>query len=105
MNAAQGSLLVTDHPASITIELRVSARGDTVWGRMIMHERSGRSTVTHIPHMFLSAQVLGLPDDMRDLFTTWLYARPEETRRLLVKAIDRWQDDGEDKGSHPGPNR
>lgn len=101
----QPSMIVTDHPGSIILDLRVAATGNYVWGHLTTFEHSGRKRRLTIPHTLFGAQMLGLPDDMRDVFTAWLYSDTTEVMRILKRAVERWQDDCDEEGGHPAPNR
>lgn len=101
----QPSLLSSDHPPTIKIELRVAASGKYVWGRVELEEHSGRRRRVLVPHTLFTGNFLTLADDMRDVFTAWLYHDTTEVVRVLKRSIERWQDDCEEEGGHPAHNR
>lgn len=103
--ATQPSLIPSDHPSSFVLDLRVAASGHYVWGKLHTIEHSGRQRRLIIPHTIFSAAMLGLPDDMRDIFTAWLYADTTEVIRVAKVAIATWQDDCDEEGGHPAHNR
>lgn len=103
--STQPSLLSTDTPCSITLVLKVAANGAYIWGNLTTLEHSGRARRRTIPHTYFGAAVLSLPDDMRDVFTAWLYHDATEVHRTVARAVEGWQDDCDDEGGHPARNR
>lgn len=103
--ATQPSMLPTDHPCSITVELKVAANGVYVWGRLTTVDHGGHTRRRLIPHTYFGAALLSLPDDMRDVFTAWLYSDGAEVQRVTARAVERWQDDCDEEGGHPGHSR
>lgn len=83
--------LLSSGPAqSVNVHLRVNPTGTYVWGRIHTRESSGLERVTRVPRIEIMSGFLGLPDDMRDIFTAWLYHGSGEIHRLAKEATESW---------------
>lgn len=89
----------------LRIDLTVHPVHGYVTGRVEVRDASGLARRVTIPPTWLTIEMLGLGDDLRDIATAWLFQRAEEVVRIARSAIERWQDDCDQEGGHPGPNR